>query len=134
MTFDRREFTDSIEKRHEARRAELMPMVRLVAGAAPVMDKVLRSDDWGRFQTYIQGLIESWRKQGDAAKAKLADPGIWAAEDLLKLKGDVIAAEATVAAFTLAVELPAALVKGAEEAQAVINKFEAKREAAGKAE
>ncbi len=105
-----------------------MPLVRLVAGAAPVMDAVTRDENWNRYLSYLQGILETWTKARDAARMKLSSPAVWSHEELLKLKCDVLIAGATIEAFQLAIDLPKAIMGGHEEADRIVKDFEREQE------
>lgn len=133
MTYDRKDFTDSLTAKHDRKRAEIMPMVRLLAGAKPVMEQMMFDDRWTRYQQTLQGLVERWKAQRDSAREKLGSSGLGDVE-LRKLNTDVVAANAAIAAWELAIELPSAIAKGAEDASKIISDFEKKNEnAAGQA-
>ena len=132
MIADRKDFTTTLAKRHGEANARILPMARILAGAAPIMDKLQRSDEWVRYCTYLQGVAERYTAARDVARAKMNDPTILAHADLLKLKFDAAEADAMVRAWKLAIELPAAILQGGEEASKFIADFEKKNEAANK--
>jgi hypothetical protein len=124
---DKTDFTATLAQRHDRKQAEIMPLIKLVAGAAPIMDKLVVDEKWTRYQSYLQGLIEQWTKQRDAAQSKLGIP--LKTEELQKLNADVISANASIAAWELAIQLPAAIVQGAEHARKTIAEFEKRHDA-----
>jgi hypothetical protein len=123
---DRGDVAATLEQRHTRKQAEMMPLIKLVAGAAPVMAKLVVDENWGRYQAYLQGLVEQWKKQRDAAKDKLGM--VLEGEELRKLNADVLQANASIAAWELAIQLPAAIVQGSEEARKIIAEFEKRHE------
>jgi hypothetical protein len=126
MIADRKEAMASFEAKHDRKRAELMPLFRLVAGAAPIMDTLVASEQWTRYQQLLQGMVDRWKAQRDSAKEKLAGPSIWDPSEIHKLKGDILAADATVSAFELAIQLPKAISAGGDDAQKMVEEFEKK--------
>lgn len=131
MSYERAEFAAlQADKRHE-REAQMLPMARVLAGAAPLMDRMTRSDDWNRYLSYLQGYLERLTAQKGLAAAKLADPAQWNTENLLKLKSDILIAQAGLDWLNLAISLPKAIMEGAEKAESLIADFESKRESAG---
>lgn len=130
MEADRSDHVAKIRSRQQEQAREIMPLVRLVAGAATVMDALTKDPHWDRYLTYLQGILETWKKARDGAREKLASPAIWAHEDLLKLKCDVLAADAAIQAFQLAIDLPKAIMGGHDEAKRIIAQFEKKNEPA----
>lgn len=131
MEADRRDHVAAVRGRQDERAREIMPLVRLVSGAAPVMDALTNDPNWDRYLTYLQGILGSWTTARDGAREKLASPAVWSHEDLLKLKCDVLVADATIQAFQLAIDLPKAIMGGSEEAKRIIEEFEARNESAG---
>lgn len=131
MTYDRDDYKATQAERKHERQAEMLPMARILAGAAPVMDRVTKSEDWNRYLSYLQGFLERLTRQRDMASAKLADPAIWNTEHLLKLKSDILMAQTGIDWLNLSISLPKAIMEGADGANALISDFEGKREAAG---
>lgn len=128
MPYDRAEHLAVVKDRQHERARELMPLVRLVAGAAPAMAALTQDENWNRYLGYLQGIIETWTKARDAAREKLASPAVWSHEALLKLKCDVLTADATIEAFQLAMDLPKAIMGGKEEADRLVKEFERSEE------
>jgi len=130
MTYDRKDHVASLQTLHQRKQAAFEPVARLVQGAAVVMDGLTRDENWGRYATYLQGIIDRFKANRTAAMEKLADPGLQDAE-VRKLRTDVLIADTTINSLKFAVELPVAIVKGGEEAQEFIKQFEAKNETPG---
>lgn len=128
MPYDRGEHLAVVKDRQHERARELMPLVRLVAGAAPAMSGLTQDDNWNRYLGYLQGIIATWTKARDGAREKLASPAVWSHEALLKLKCDVLTADATIEAFQLAMDLPKAIIGGKEEADRLVKEFERSEE------
>jgi hypothetical protein len=125
MAYDRKDHVRSLSERQHERAAAVMPLVRLVAGAAPLMETLTTRDEhWNRYLQYLQGIMERFEQSRDVAHAKLADPSTWKTEDLLKLKSDALVAQATIDALKLAIELPSAIMGGKDEAGRIIKEFE----------
>jgi hypothetical protein len=134
MAFDRDEFTATNADKVHQRQVEFLPMARILAGASPVMRGLTGNPNWDRYLSYLQGFIERTNIMLSNARSKLSDPAVWEHKDLLKLKSDILVAEAIVQTFTLCISLPKAIVDGAEEAQKLVTEFEqglAKNEPAG---
>lgn len=130
MSFDRKDFTSSLKEVHERKQAAWQPVARLVQGAAVVMDGLVRDEAWGRYATYVQGMIERFTVQRQMALTKLADPAVVDEKEMRKLKSDIVIADTTISTLKFAIELPVAVIKGGEEAKEFIKKFEDKNEAA----
>ena len=136
MAYDRSEHSRLVKDQQHERAAAVMPLVRLVAGAAPLMETLTTRDEhWNRYLQYLQGIVKRFEESRDVARAKLADPSTWKTEDLLKLKSDALVAQATVDALNIAIELPSAIMGGKGEASRIIEEFEkhaqGKNESAG---
>lgn len=127
MIADRKDFTDSLKATHARAQAAWQPVARLVQGAAVVMDGLVRDENWGRYSTYLQGVIDRATAQRTMAMERLADPSLQDNE-VRKLRSDILIADTTIAALKFAIELPVAVIKGGEEAKEFISKFEAKNE------
>jgi hypothetical protein len=63
-----------LEAKHDRQRAEIMPMVRLLAGAKPIMDALVVDEQWSRYQQLLQGWSTAGRRSATSAKEKLARP------------------------------------------------------------
>lgn len=123
MIADRVDFAASLTKKHGQQQQSMLPMARLLAGAAPVMDSLARSPEWERYCTYLQGVAEQYAARRKVAQEKLCDPSV-DDQQSRKLRLDVFLADATIGAFRFAIELPAAILKGGEEAQKFVTEFE----------
>lgn len=134
MTFDRKEFAESLKAKHTERQSALVPMAQLVQAAAVVMDGLQRTPEWSRYAEYLQGYRERMAKQKQLALAKLGDPAI--VDDLLirKLRQDVFIADISIDTLRFAIELPAYILKGGEEADKFVQQFEKKNEATSQPE
>jgi hypothetical protein len=122
MSFDRKDFAQST-KTHQIKRAEeMMPVARLIAGAVPVMTDLTQNESWNRYLTILQGFIERWTQARETARNKLSDPAIWLAEDLIKLKSDILVAQATIDALQTAMQLPKLILDGGTSAEDFIIK------------
>lgn len=134
MSFDRKEFTASLKEVHERKQAAWQPVARLVQGAAVVMDGLVRDEAWGRYATYLQGVMDRFTVQRKLALDKLADPMVSDEKEMRKLKSDIAIADTTISTLKFAMELPVAIIKGGEEAKEFVKKFEDKNETAGNAQ
>ena len=124
MAFDRDDFTAGVKERQHARASELMPLVRLIAGAVPLMEALVTKDEnWNRYLQYLNGLVEHWTVKRDEAAAKLVGSPTWNHEDMLKLKSDVMVADAMITAWKIAMDLPKTIVGCKDQAQEVVNKL-----------
>lgn len=127
MSFDRKEFLDTVTQRSQERTSNLMPLLRQAQAVAPVMEKLLTGTDWDRYLSYLQNLINLARAAKESAQDKLgSDPNVWDVNSLTKLKSDILVADGMIKAWTLAMELPKALIAGAEEAGKIISRYETK--------
>lgn len=126
MSFDRGQVESYVKDKHRDKQQSFVPVARLLQGAAPVMDRLVRSQEWDRYVTFLQGVIERYKVQREAAMKKLADPSIMKDEDVRKLRQDIFIADVTMESLRFAVELPAAILKGSDEATQFVTAFEAK--------
>ncbi len=126
MSFNRDEVERFVKDKHREKRESFVPVARLLQGAAPVMDKLVRSPEWERYVTSLQGVIERYRAQREAALKKLTDPIITEDKDIRKLRQDIFIADVTMDTLRFAIELPAAILQGSEAATDFVSKFEAK--------
>jgi hypothetical protein len=123
---DRKDVQPLLEKRHTEARSQIVPLAKLVQGAAVVADNLARTPEWSRYCTYLQGVAEQWRARKEVAQQKLGDPSVVRDEDVRKLRQDIFTADVTIATLKFAVELPAALLQGGTEADKFIQEFEKK--------
>lgn len=128
MIADRADFTAAIAKRQGEAGSRILPMARLLAGAAPLMDKLQRTEEWERYCTYLQGIADRFSEQKKVALQKLSDPGITKDEEIRKLRQDIFIADVTISTLKLAVDLPAAILQGKDEADTFIRDHEKKNE------
>lgn len=128
MIADRKDFVGSLKEVHERKQASWQPVARLVQGAAVVMDGLVRDEAWGRYATYVQGVMDRFTAQRQMALAKLADPAVVDEKEMRKLKSDIVIADTTISTLKFAIELPVAVIKGGEEAKEFIRKFEEKKD------
>jgi hypothetical protein len=127
MIADRKDHVATLNEIHARKQAAWQPVARLVQGAAVVMDGLVRTDEWARYATYVQGVIERATAQRTMAMEKLADPALQDAE-VRKLRSDILIADTTVGALKFAIGLPVEVIKGGEEAKEFIKKFEGSNE------
>lgn len=128
MIADRKDFAASLAKRHGEANARILPMARILAGAATVMDKLERTEEWSRYCTYLQGMMDRFETQKKQALLKLSDPNITEDREIRKLRQDIFIADVTMDTLRFAIELPAAVLKGGDEAREFIHQFEKKNE------
>lgn len=134
MIADRKDTADLFQKRHGERQQALLPMARLLAGAAPVMDGLQRTTEWERYVTILQGMLERYQAGKKAAQDKLGDPSIVNDDEVRKLRQGIFIADVSMDTLKFAIELPAAILKGGEEANQFIKDFEKKNEPTGPAQ
>lgn len=126
MIADRKDFQASVQKRHAEASQRLLPMARVLAGAAPVIDSLQRSPEWQRYCSILQGIAERYAAGKQAALQKLSDPGITKDDDVRKLRQDLFEADVWLQAMKLAIELPGEILKGGKEAEEFLSKWEQK--------
>lgn len=135
MSFEKAEFLANVASRVQERNSALMPALRQLQAVAPVMEKLMTgSDSWDRYLQYLQGYIEQADQAKIRAQTKMGDPRVWDSGDLMKLKSDILIADAMAEAWTVAIELPKALIAGANEASLTIARFEEKHGPTGQTE
>jgi len=128
MIADRKDHVASLQALHQRKQAAWEPVARLVQGAAVVMDGLQRDENWGRYATYLQGVMDRFAVQRKIALERLASADVIDGNEIRKLKSDIVIADTTIATLKFCLELPPAIVKGGEEAREFIQKFEAKNE------
>jgi len=128
VAFDRQEFAESLKAKHAERQRALIPVAQIVQGAAVVADGLQRTPEWERYATYLQGYRERMAKQKQVALQKLGDPAIVDDQQIRKLRQDVFIADISMDTLKLAIELPAYILKGGEEADRFLESFEKKNE------
>lgn len=130
MAFDRKEFLSTITDRAQARNAEMMPALRQLQAVAPVMEKLLTSNEsWDRYLTFLQGYIKEAEMAKARALSKITAPEAADPLVLAKLRVDILTADAMIEAWQSALELPHALIAGAGEALKTISRFEESKNA-----
>lgn len=139
MAYDRSAHVKAVSERQHERAREIMPLVHLVAGAAPLMEQLTTRDEhWNRYLQYLQGMVQRFESARDSARAKLADQSTWKTEDLLKLKADALIAQATVDALKVAIELPSVIMGAKGDVGRIIEEFQknaqGKNETAGQSQ
>ena len=128
MEANRQDHKKVVEFQQQQRAAEMMPLVRLVAGASPVMEALTHDENWDRYLSYLQGMITRWTVSRDAARDKLANGLAWKHEEMLKLKADAMVADGMIQAWQVAIDLPKAIMSGKDEAEQLIIKYQEKFE------
>jgi hypothetical protein len=123
MAYDRSDHLAVVRDRQHEKAREIMPLVRLVAGASAAMTAVTTDDNWNRYLSFLQGISDSFTKALESARTKLGS-GSLTAEALQKLNCDAMVAKATIDAFRLAIDLPRAIMEGKGEADRLVKEFE----------
>ena len=127
MTFDRKDFEDLSAHRKVNRELELMPLHRMLQAAAPIMaSMVTGSDAWDKYLAILQGFVDQAKNSKLNAESRLAAPDVWEHGQLMKLKADILTCNAMIEAWTVAMQLPKALIEGGEIANTIVAQFEAK--------
>ena len=125
MSYDRKDFLEAVKEKAQKRRADALPSVMALQAAGVIMARLTTgSAEWNRYLSYLQGQIEKARERKEVAHSKMADPSIWEPFQLNKLKADILQADAMIAAWEWAMELPKALVDGGAEATEFLNKLD----------
>lgn len=125
---ERRDFTESLTQKHTRAQQNMLPMARILSGAAPVADKLMRSEEWGRYCTYLQGVLERYVKAKEYAQNRLGDPSIVDDAEVRKLRQDIFRADVAVETLKFAIELPAWILKGGAQADEFVKSYEKKNE------
>lgn len=128
MIADKADFTATLKAKHAERQGAMLPVAQLVKGAAVVMDGLQRTQEWQRYAQILQGVSAKFKARKDLALQKLGDPSIVKDEDIRKLRQDIFIADVSMDTFRFAIELPAYIVKGGEEADKFVEIFEKKNE------
>src|SRR5687768_2602712 len=109
MSYDRTDFNAKLAEKARKRDASAIPAYRAIQAAGVIMAKVTtNSDEWNRYLSILQGQIDKTRERLLAARAKQDDPALWDIAERNKLKADILQAEAMIAAWELAMQLPKA--------------------------
>ena len=131
MEADIRDFMKVQEMQRKGGLREALPMLRVMQAAAPVMEALVTgSDAWNRYLGYLQAQFDQAASRKHYAQDRLADPLVLAHEDLLKLKNDIVVADAILATLKFAMELPKAIIEDGHKVSEIISEFEAKNEIA----
>ena len=133
MIADRKDVVQSFEKRHAEAGARILPIARLIQGAAVVADGLVRSPEWDRYCTILQGVQEQYAKRKVAVQQKLGDPSVVKDEDVRKLRQDIFICDVNIDTLKFAIELPAAILQGGEEATKFVEAFEKKNDSSEQA-
>ena len=125
MSYDRADFKAQVAQKAMQRQSSALPAMRALQVAGVIAAKLTTgSEEWNRYLSYLQGQIEKAQERKGVAHSKMADPSIWEPYQLNKLKADILQADAMIAAWQWAMELPKALVDGAKEAEQFLNKLD----------
>jgi hypothetical protein len=124
MTFDRRDYVDSLKINHAKKQAALLPVAQIVQAAAVLSDNLQRTPEWSRYCQILQGLSEKYSKRKDIAQQKLGDPNVVDDNDVRKLRQDIFLADISVDLLRFVIELPAFIMKGGEEAEKFLSDFD----------
>lgn len=128
MIVDRKDIRESLTQKHVRAQQSMLPMARLLAGAAPVMDGLQRTAEWGRYCTYLSGVMENYRQAKEKAQQRLGDPSIVDDQQVRKLRQDIFVADIAMESLKFAIELPAYILQGGKEAEDFISAYEKKNE------
>ena len=129
MEADIRDFQKRQSEGQADRTRELLPMLRVMQAAAPVMEALITgSDVWNRYLGYLQAQFDQATTRKRYAQDRLADPLVLAHEDLLKLKNDILVADAILATLKFAMELPKAIIEDGYKVTDIIAQFDKKNE------
>lgn len=133
MSYDRKDFTEAIREKHAQKQAAMLPVAQIVQGAAVVADNLQRTPEWSRYCTYLQGYADRMQKRKELAQRKLGDPSIVDDQQIRKLRQDIFIADVSMDTLKFAIELPAFILKGGEEADKFVSQFEKKNESPAEA-
>lgn len=126
MTYDKASFLASVKVNREKQEVARRTSLQTIIAVAPVMEKLMTGDaNWDRFLQHIEHMRLQAVAAKNRAETKQRDPMIWDHETMSKLKSDIIAAEAYIAAFEICMNLPKALIEDAELAKQTLTRFEA---------
>jgi len=133
MSYDKQEWLEFVGTKIRERTADALPALKMMqAQAAPMHQVLTQFDYWNRYLSFLQELINRTTARKELAQARMQDPAIWDAQQLAKLKSDILTADAMIQAWDVAMKLPKALIEDAEKAKELIEQFEKKDESAVK--
>jgi hypothetical protein len=125
---DRKDVAPILEKRHTEANSRILPLAKLIQGAAVIADKLQRTTEWERYCQILQGIVEQYKARKSVAQQKLGDPAVTKDDDVRKLRQDIFIADVTMDTLKFVIELPAYILQGGEEADKFVSTFEKKNE------
>ena len=125
MSFDRQEFKRFSETRAAGMAQGRMPQLRALVAVTPRMEALTHDDNWNAYCSYLAGIREKLEAARAGAQARLNNPATVGHEEMLTQKIALLVNEAQMQMIDLAMDLPKALLTGADEERQAIEKFEA---------
>jgi ABC-type Zn2+ transport system substrate-binding protein/surface adhesin len=129
MSFDRKDFEESVKQRTAQRNASRLPQLYSIAAVAPKMEALTRDERWDHYISHLSGVREKLDQARLSAQAKLGNPQVIKYEDMMEQKIWLLINEAQIQAIDLAIGLPKALLESSEKAKELIKQFEEKNAA-----
>lgn len=120
MTFDRKQWKDHTSAADVERFRARLPSLELLRQAAVPAERLMAEDHWRVYQQMLQGAIERMLEHRQRLVARLLSDACNSFEDMARTKRLVAECEATIRAWTTAIDLPKQLLAGAESAARLI--------------
>ena len=124
MSFDRAEFKKFSEDQNAGRVKSQIPHLRALMAVAPRMEALTHDEKWDTYCAYLTGIKEKLEAAKNGAQVRLNSPAVVNNDEMMTQKIALLVNEAQIQMIDLALELPKALLDGADDAKRLVEKFE----------
>ena len=124
MSFDRAEFKQFSEDQNAGRVKSQIPHLRALMAVAPRMEALTHDEKWDTYCAYLTGIKEKLEAAKNGAQVRLNSPAVVNNDEMMTQKIALLVNEAQIQMIDLALDLPKALLDGADGATRLIEKWD----------
>ena len=122
--FDRSDFEAlSVTKKQERMQGQI-PTLRALVAVAPKMEKLTHDERWDTYCSYLAGIKEKLQAAKNGAQARLNSPAVVNNDEMMAQKITLLVNEAQIQMIDLAMDLPKAMMDGADIAKELLAKWD----------
>ena len=124
MTFERSDF-DALNKTKVQQQVQnVLPQLRMMQQAAVSAERLTGVLQWDLFLAFLQGAIETTRKQLEAFQTAMNSPDLLDSQKVLQCKVSALRCAERIAAWEAVIALPKDLIELGEKAEVLVSRME----------
>ena len=127
--FDRSDFAALTDAKKHKRMEGQIPALRALMAVAPKMEQLTHDERWDTYCSYLAGIKEKLQAAKLGAQNRLNSPAVVNNDEMMAQKITLLVNEAQIQMIDLALDLPKAMMDGADGAKELLAKWDTEKAA-----